>query len=321
MLKESEGRRRTAGIKRKKRLKKSVKITLGVLVLICAIAGYLYLNYYMSTHSQMGYGEVDDAVVESDQTLIDDELGKETTSLTAKYTILDVEGEAILIQIGNTDCLIDTGSEASASKLVQALHDKVKGNLEYVILTSEDPGRTGGIKALYKDKQLKIENTIVGELGSSRKLIDELADKSSVTEGESSTIELEGNATLSIFKPEISTADVKNKSLMVGFTHGDTKFLSLSDAGIEEEAKLIGIYDKVDVLVLGRYGSNKSNNVVFNERYAVASIKDASAIANEVLLRHSNVFATGKSGEIVFTSDSALVTTEVKSSDVVKPKE
>ena len=99
MLKESEGRRRTAGIKRKKRLKKSVKITLGVLVLICAIAGYLYLNYYMSTHSQMGYGEVDDAVVESDQTLIDDELGKETTSLTAIREEKEIKG----IQIGKEE--------------------------------------------------------------------------------------------------------------------------------------------------------------------------------------------------------------------------
>ena len=320
MFEESESRRRTAGKRKKKKLKKSVKITLGVLVLICALAGYLYLNYYNATHSQMEHGEVNDAVVESDKTLIDDELGEETTSLTEKYTILDVEGEAILIQIGNTDCLIDTGAEASSSKLVQALHDKVKGNLEYVVLTSEDPGRTGGIKALYKDKQLTIENTIVGELGNSRKLVDELADKSSITEGNSSTIELEGNATLSIFKPEISTTDVKNKSLMVGFTHGDTKFLSLSDAGIEEEAKLIGVYDNVDVLVLGRYGNNESNNVVFNERYAVASVKEASSIAKEVLLRHSNVFATGISGEIVFSSDSALVTTEMKSGDVIKPK-
>lgn len=107
---------------------------------------------------------------------------------------------------------------------------------------------------------------------------------------------------------------------MTLFTYGDSKFVAESDAGPEEEAKLLNALDSCDVLVLGRHGSADTNQVSLNERYTVVSTGKGSGLpAKKLVQKKQAIFSTAKSGTIKFSTDSALVDTTLNTiNDAVK---
>lgn len=303
--------------RRKKRLKKSIKLTIFILIILMIIGVYEGISYYLSLSEADPHGTIEDAIPAEDEEKDDYEL---STTPKADYWILNVgDGEAIFLRIGSTEALIDTGSSEYADKMVKTVKSHITGELDYVIITNGDKGRTGGIEKLYKS--VKVKNTILGPVGDSKKSAEIkklIGDNGTIINGKPTILDLEEGATLSIFKPEVSSDDIRDRSLMTSFTYGDTKFVSESDAGVEEEAKLIGLVQNCDVVVLSRYGNNSSNKVDLGERYAVISTKKkVSDLSDRILEKYSALYTTSKSGTIKFSSDSAIIETELSYEDVI----
>lgn len=315
----AEDRNNRSKKKRKKRLKKRVKIAL---LIICAVIlggvsiGY---KYYLNRVERATKGTISNKPPESSNAENDGYQLKNDNE-SADYWILDAgNGEAIYIQIGDSDVLIDTGTKSTAKSITKTVEGNIRGKLDYVILTNGATGRIGGCKELYKN--VAVDHTIIGDLGNKDKDIRKIiGDNGDIINGESTTLELDKGATLSIFKPEVASKDSRDQSLMTLFTYGDSKFVAESDAGPEEEAKLLNALDSCDVLVLGRHGSADTNQVSLNERYTVVSTGKGSGLpAKKLVQKKQAIFSTAKSGTIKFSTDSALVDTTLNTiNDAVK---
>ena len=83
-----------------------------------------------------------------------------------KYTVFDLGGgEAILIENGEVDILIDAGTEKSAKKLCKALEKRVDGDIDYYILSSSSDKRVGGTEAIFNN--FKVDTCVLGEMNDS----------------------------------------------------------------------------------------------------------------------------------------------------------
>lgn len=314
MQERRQGRARS---RRKKRLKKSVKLTIAILVALLFFAGYVGSKYYMSVYQSKLRGEVGKAHTEKDA-------GSEkldgSDKREAEYIVFDVgDGEAILVKTGSTEVLIDTGSADSSDKLASDVQKNISGKLDYVVLTGPSDTRIGGVKKLYSE--IDVDNTIIGELGETKTadIKKAIGKNGTITKGKSTTVELDYGAVLSIFKPEVASTDIQDQSLMTAFIYGDTRFVALSDAGPEEESKLVGVFSNCDVLVLARNGADSSNKASLGERYTVASTKAGSGLpAGAVISSHNSIFTTAKSGNIKFLTNSIITSTDTPPSEMIQ---
>ena len=304
--------------RRKKRLKKSVKLFILAFFVLVGIGAYVGYNYYINMHMADPHGAIGDADPEPDKTQSDYNLDSDNNDTEeAHYWVLNAgTGEAIYIQIGSSDVLIDTGTKNFADKIVKIVEKNIRGKLDYVVLTNPDSGRIGGVKKLYKS--IDVSHTIIGNLGDKEESVRKTIGKNGdIVNGKSTTLELDHGATLSIFKPEVVSKDSRDQSLMTVFSYGDTAFVAESDAGAEEEAKLLGSIDSCDVLVLARHGSaDKTNQIDLGERYTIVSTNKGSGLPSKKLIeKKSAIFSTAKSGTIKFTSDSTVIDMNLNSDD------
>ena len=307
--------------RRKKRLKKSVKIFLFIFIIILLLLGYFAYAYYMSLHAEDPHGKIGGAAPTLDDKKESIQPEDDNNTVTADYWILDTgNGEAVFIKIGQTEVLIDTGNKDSAEKTVKTVKDNISGDLDYVVLTNGEANRVGGVEKLYKN--VTVSHTIIGDLGNEEAAIKKaIGQNGTVEKCKSSTYELEEEATIYIHKPDVSSNDPLDTSLMTVFQYGDTRFVTESDVGIKGEAKLLGFVNDCDVLVLAKHGSDQSNKVDLNERYSIASAAKGSSLPSAAVIKSkSSVFSTGKSGTIKFTSDSTIVDTELGYEDALKEK-
>lgn len=307
--------------RRKKRLKKSVKIFLFIFIIILLLLGYLGYAYYASLHAEDPHGKIGGAAPTLDDNKESNQSDDEDNTVTADYWILDAgNGEAVYIKIGQTEVLIDTGTKDTTEKTVKTVKDNISGELDYVVLTNGEENRIGGVEKLYKD--VDVTHTIIGDLGNKESSIKKAIGKNGTVEKcKSSTYELEAEATIYIHKPDVSSNDPLDTSLMTVFQYGDTRFVTESDVGIKGEAKLLGFVSDCDVLVLAKHGSDQSNKVNLNERYSIASAAKGAALPSAAVIKaKSSVFSTGKSGTIKFISDSTMVETELGYEDTLKEK-
>lgn len=242
----------------KKRVKSSVKITLLVILVVSVIGSYAGIKVYQLKNAVNPYGDVDSAnITEEDdgEILLDGE--------KATYRVLDVDdGEAILISFGTTEVLIDTGSSKGSVKLGKELKGKIVGTLDYLILTSPDERRVGGLK-LVADSY-KIGTTIYAPSIEDSSEIRSIAWKASewLVPAKSTSYDLGEDATLSLLLPKVSSDDPADKSVITYFTLGDVGCLSLSDAGKEEVSRAMEGVGDVSLLVLGKFGDLKIYNLV-----------------------------------------------------------
>lgn len=285
----------------KRRLKTSIKVWIAIILTVAVIGTYSGVKIYRFTHSENPYGEVgknDDPQEELEQL--------ELAENSASYEILDVgSGEAIFIKHGDKEVLIDTGSEGSAEKLSKAIDGKIKGELDYLIITSPSVGRTGGVKTVAEKHA--VGTCIIGELGDSEKIVREsLSGKATeIMEGESATYDLGDGVTLFIIKPEVSSDDPLDRSLVTYFSFENKGFVALSDAGKEEIARALSGIDHCEVLVLSRNGSKDTylglNDLVQAGYYIASSSKEAGFPTPEAADYFSNkAYSTGARGIISF---------------------
>lgn len=285
----------------KKRLKTPVKFWIAIIVILACTGAYCGVRIYRYTHSENPYGKVGESDPQEELELLD------LTEKSASYEILDVgSGEAILIRYEDREALIDTGTEASANKLKKALEGKIKGKLDYLVITGPSAGRIGGIKTVAEDYQ--IATCIVGELGDSENAVkDALKGKTEeIVEGENATFDLGDGVTLFIIKPDVSSADPLDRSLVTYFTFENKGFIALSDAGREETARALSGINRCEVVVLSRNGNKDAyrglTELVQADYYIASTSKEAGFPTLEAEDYFSNrAYSTGARGNISFT--------------------
>lgn len=288
----------------KKRVKTSVKIGVFSFILVASLASWIAYRFYVMNNYVNPFGEVETS---NEEIEVIDDLESGTVSAEAFYEVIDVAGgEAIFIRSNGIEALIDTGTKDSSEALVKALSGKVSEKLDYLIITSPSDLRTGGVAAVAKEYQ--IGTCVLGELGEEgkRSVGQDIAGKADkIVEGKSASYDFGEGVTLFVIKPEVSSSDIKDKSLVTYFKVKDHGFIAFSDAGKEETARASSGIESCEAVVLPQHGAgdaikNISKTITASTIVASAS-KDSGFPSPEIEeMFYDRVFSTGKTGTISF---------------------
>lgn len=294
--------------RRKRRLKKSIKLLIAMLVAVLAVCSYILYHKFRDVEPKQMEGNV----IEAD---VDEEDLTDEGAQIAKYSILDVgAGEAVFIKVGKTEVLIDTGDESHADVVTKCLEENVDDGLDYLILSSQNEGRVGGATAVYE--KVNVKRTIVGELSDATlKKIWIAARKNGagpLVSGEDMSLEIGKSGVLDICKPTVASKDVADKSLMTVFAYGNYVFITESDAGEEERAKLLSLCSSCDVIVMAKQGACQDNPIYekLSPAYIIASTEKNSGhpskdVIDSIERLSGRMYLTYKTGTIKFEANGS----------------
>jgi competence protein ComEC len=245
-----------------------------------------------------------------------------------RVSFLDVgQGDAILIQKGNQQVLIDGGPSPQA--LTLELGDRMPfwdRTIELVVLTHPHSDHLAGLVEVLQ--RYKVEQVLYPDLDYESPLYEEwlrLVKGKDIKRTLAQTgqqIDLGDGVIVNVLSPGISPltgtgSDINNNSVVLRLSTGPVSFLLTGD--IEQEAEFELIAQRADlsstVLKVGHSGSNTSTTPEFlaaaNPRVAVISVGENrfGHPSQEVMERLEqklglrNIFRTDEQGTIEFTID------------------
>ena len=184
----------------------------------------------------------------------------EKTMVTpAEVHFIDVgQGDCTLIDVGETEVLVDCGKADQSTKITGYLEKYVDGDLDILIATHPDEDHIGGLVGIL---QYYTVDTIV-DSGASKETTtynnyrDEVERRGiHLMEDEDTAFSLgEGNS-LQIIETGDGNIDANEDSVVCVFRCGNVSVLLTGDMGTETEAKNLSKFPKVDVLKAGHHGS------------------------------------------------------------------
>lgn len=302
----------------RRRLKTSVKIWSLVIIFILFMGSYIGIRVYQLKNYVNPFGDVGSA------DSVDDPIEVETVNVSASYNIFDVgDGESILMKCGDKEALVDTGSAESAADLVKKLEGKISGDLDYLVLTSPSEKRLGGVPAVLR--KYNVKNCIHADYSSGDDKESELDLKlrgwfggksTKVITGESTSYDIADGVTMFIIKPEVSSSDLNDKSLVTYFKAGELSAIAFSDAGKEEIARALSGIDGSDVVVFPQFGQSQMvpriKDSVYSNYYVASASKESGFPTPEISeIYYSTVYSTGKSGDITFNIEGMELTSSL----------
>lgn len=242
------------------------------------------------------------------------------------------QGDSILIQNNNQNMLIDTGTNASTSSLINYLQSQNIKKLDYLILTHPHEDHIGGADAVIKT--FDIGTIYMNKKSTTTKTYKDVLNAISskginpIEPALGTTFKV-GAANCVVYGPVNPNAeDLNTYSIVVKLTFGNNKFLFTGDAQISNEEGMINNgYDlSADVLKVGHHGSYTSTSEAFldkvNPKYAVISVgkgNDYKHPHQETLQRLQAkgipVYRTDENGTIVVTCDGNNISFNCKPGD------
>lgn len=245
-----------------------------------------------------------------------------------RVAFLDVgQGDAILIQKGNQQMLVDGGPSPQA--IVLGLSRQMPfwdRNIDLVISTHSHADHITGLLEVMK--RYRVEQVLYSDSGNSsplsdewRHLITEKNIKSTIARaGQQITL---GEVVIEILNPSIpplanTESYIDNNAVVLRLRIGGVSFLLTADTMWETETELIARRADLNstVLKVGHHGSNTSTGAVFlsvaNPDVAVISVGADNGFGHpnkEVLARlvkqvgPTNIYRTDEHGTIEFTTD------------------
>jgi competence protein ComEC len=245
-------------------------------------------------------------------------------------SFLDVgQGDAVLIQKGNIQVLVDGGPSGQALNL--ALSEKMPfrdRTIELVVLTHpHDDHITGLVEVL---KRYRVQQVLTTHSESYLPVYNEwleVIEKESISctfAQSGQQIDITG-VIIDVLNPpstyfEGTGADVDNNSIILNVSLGEISFLLTGDAGRDAEWELIAkrLVQQVNVLKAGHHGSNSSTSTEFlnvcRPQIAVISVgqdndyghPDAEVIARLLeVAGEQNIYRTDRNGTIEFVTDGS----------------
>jgi competence protein ComEC len=243
-------------------------------------------------------------------------------------SFLDIgQGDAILIQKGNQQVLVDGGPSPQA--LALELGDRMPfwdRTIELVVLTHPHSDHLSGLVEVLQRYQ--VEQVLYPDLDYESSLYDEwqeLIEEKEIPRTPAQAgqkIDLGDGVIIEVLNPQApllagTGSDINNNSVVLHITMGKASFLLTADIEQEAEFKLIvlGADLTSTVLKVGHSGSRTSTTPEFlaaaNPRVAVISVGDnpfghpSNEVVGrlEVKLGADNIFRTDEQGTIEFITD------------------
>jgi competence protein ComEC len=242
---------------------------------------------------------------------------------TCTVHFIDVgQGDATLIQIADTNTLIDTGTASHYDDLSSYLEEQNVTKIDNMIVTHPDADHMGGAYKVIKDYTIdhfytsNTENQSQAYQKMIRELEDKNLEKQVVSAGDS--IDFGEGSEANLLGPIGSPSDKNESSLVIRLDYGENSFLFTGDTTARMENKMNEAYDiDVDVLKVSHHGSDTASGVMFirdtSPVYAVISVgaNNHYGHPDKNVLRRLNKYTSGEvlrtdeSGTIVISSDGS----------------
>ncbi|MDD5338105.1 MAG: MBL fold metallo-hydrolase [Dehalococcoidales bacterium] len=233
-----------------------------------------------------------------------------TDTLTVHF--IDVgQGDAILIDFGDTEILIDGGKKNTGA--AQYISAYVNGPLEAVIVTHFDTDHIGGLLQVFEDYDVsgfwyRGETSGTATADDLMTAVDnENSAIYTVTRGDVIQV---GMLQFSVLNPPVPFfEDENNDSIVLLLTYGQTDFLFMGDAEKEAETDMLSMLTDIDILKVGHHGSDSSSSWDFLQivkpEYAIymAGIGNSYGHPHQVTINNLNaigadIFGTDVNGTI-----------------------
>ena len=258
--------------------------------------------------------------------------GEKLPSTNAGYSdtlyvhYIDVgQGDSIFIKVGDCDILIDAGTANYGTTVSNYLKSQSVDDIELMINTHPDADHCGGLTTV-------LNNYVVEEVWMSKntsktttayKNFTSAVTKEGLTakKPNKGTVYTYEYLTLTVIYSENVSGDTNNSSIVVMLEYGNFKFLFTGDVGEEVEPTLISSgYDlDCDVLKVGHHGSKYSSTTAFlnavKAEYGVICVgagnsygHPTSATLNRLSSAGVSVYRTDKNGNVVFSTNGAVLT-------------
>jgi competence protein ComEC len=245
---------------------------------------------------------------------------KPTTSLSLSVYFIDVgQGDSILIDLGQTEVLIDGGEKSPG--VVDYIRKYVDGPLEVMIATHPHDDHIGGLIEVLEKFEVK-EIWLNGDNSTSKTFSDFMnlvyAEKAAIYEAERGKLIKTGDLTFTVLNPDkpLST-DSNRNSIVVNLVYGNVDFLFMGDADRQAESSMLGLVPDVDVLKVGHHGSQYSSSPAFlaiaKPEVAIYSAGKGNVYGhpnaetiNNLKQIGAKIYGTDTSGTIIITTDGKV---------------
>jgi len=196
-----------------------------------------------------------------------------TAAQTVRVVVLDVgEGQAVLLQSGNSGMLLDTGHFGASHDVLRTLEQYGVATIEAVILTHLHPDHASGIFTI----QSHYPEAVIYESGhrladqpradSYRWTVEKLDSSAWQVENliQGDSLQWHDFSLNVLWPPSLKTAgNLNDLSLAFSITYNATSILVMGDIGVEQEKALLrqdGLPEQVDVLVVGHHGAHDATS-------------------------------------------------------------
>ncbi|MBM6828368.1 MBL fold metallo-hydrolase [Anaerotignum lactatifermentans] len=236
---------------------------------------------------------------------------------------LDVDqADAILIDDGDFEVLIDGGTKAEGSKVVSYLSGYVDGDLDVLVATHAHEDHIGGLPAVFDRYTVdmvidsgKSADSAIYTLYSQKRTAEQCVYE---TADQGRTIELPSGAKLEILPMSGNYTDANDTSVITLLDYDDVEVLFMGDASTEVEQNNLSRFSDVDVLKAGHHGSRTAGSAAFLQRVQPEYVVISAGLDNryghphqEALSAYLNtgaaVYGTFRSGDIVMTTDGSEI--------------
>lgn len=177
------------------------------------------------------------------------------------------QGDAILIDLGATEVLIDAGDRSPG--VIDYIEDYVNGHLEVVVATHPHADHIGGLIEVLRE--FDVDNIwINGDEATSKTYKDFMAgtngEGAQVHEARRGDTIVAGTLTFHVLNPIDPLFDNTNdNSIVLELSYGSIDFLFEGDAEIDAEASMIaaGVLSDIDILKVGHHCSRTASSPAF----------------------------------------------------------
>ena len=177
------------------------------------------------------------------------------------------QGDAILIDYGTTEVLIDAGEKTPG--VTDYLKKYVDGHLEAIVATHPHADHIGGLIAVLDEYTVDAVWTS-GDAATSKTYTDfmnrSIAEGARVSVARRGDVITAGALTFNVLNPPSSLFDdVNDNSIVLLLRDGSVDFLFTGDAEVDAEDSMIsaGVLSDIDILKVGHHGSRTASSPAF----------------------------------------------------------
>ncbi len=273
------------------------------------------------------------AVSEEKEEVIPTEETPTTTPILTNENLevhfIDVgQGDAILVDLGDTEILIDGGDKSPG--VVAYLNNYVDGALEVMVATHPHADHIGGLIAVLNTFEVE-EIWHNGDTNTSKTYSDFMtavqSENAEVHVAElHDTIEA-GGLSLFVHHPSRTFDSINNNSIVLHLAYGKTDFLFTGDAEKEAEGAMMALSSvripEVEILKVGHHGSKTASSkdllAITSPEIAIYMAKESNSYGhpheetvqalNEI---GADIYGTDIHGTIVIITDGETYTLELE---------